>query len=263
MWPSGRRHFPAKEAYGLKPVSRVRIPPSPPELSSTTFNDVQKAVQNIVFARLFCFLVFFGVHLHPKHLLVDLLVQLTAKTTDTNKMPLTDTACRTTKPDTKPKKLSDGHGMFLLVQPNGAKYWRLAYRFDGKQKILALGVYPETSLAEAREKRTAARKHLASGVDPADAKRKEKQSEALTRGNTFELIAREWHGIKKLSLTDAYATNVLHRLECDVFPTIGNRAISELEAPDILSAIGRLWTSASFPKQKSYKLFWYFNLVSL
>jgi integrase len=152
-------------------------------------------------------------------------------------MPLTDTACKNTKPDAKPRKLSDGGGMFLLIHPNGSKYWRLAYRFAGKQKLLALGVYPDISLADARARRDQARKLLATGIDPSDAKRKEKRIDALNRENTFEAVAREWHDNKKLSLTPSYAENVLHRLESDIFPLLGNRPISEIEAPDLLDAL--------------------------
>ncbi|HJV81346.1 tyrosine-type recombinase/integrase [Noviherbaspirillum sp.] len=152
-------------------------------------------------------------------------------------MPLTDTACKNTKPDAKPRKLSDGGGMFLLIHPNGSKYWRLAYRFAGKQKLLALGVYPEITLADARARRDQARKLLAAGIDPSEAKRKEKRIDALNRENTFEAVAREWHDNKKLSLTPSYAENVLHRLEADIFPLLGTRPISEIEAPDLLDAL--------------------------
>jgi integrase len=152
-------------------------------------------------------------------------------------MPLTDTACKNAKPDAKPRKLSDGGGMFLLLHPNGSKYWRLAYRFAGKQKLLALGVYPEVTLADARAKRDQARKLLVNGVDPSDAKRKEKQIDAINRDNTFEAVAREWHNNKKQSLTAPYAANVLLRLEADIFPLLGNRPVAEIEALDVLHAL--------------------------
>ncbi|EKZ5664294.1 DUF4102 domain-containing protein, partial [Klebsiella aerogenes] len=102
-------------------------------------------------------------------------------------MALTDIKVRTTKPSDKPFKLTDGQGMHLLINPNGSKYWRLQYRFDGKQKVLALGVYPMVSLGEARRKRDEAKKLVSDGIDPsAD---KIEQSEALT----FEAVARDWH----------------------------------------------------------------------
>lgn len=130
--------------------------------------------------------------------------------------------------------------MYLEIKPNGAKYWRLAYRFDGKQKLLAFGVYPEVTLSEARAKRAAARKLLADDIDPAEAKRKEKQSETLGRKNTFEPIAREWHENWKTNLTPAYAAEVLHRIEADVFPTLGNRAIADITTPDMLEVLRKV-----------------------
>ena len=112
-------------------------------------------------------------------------------------MALTDIKVRTTKPSDKPFKLTDGHGMHLLINPNGSKYWRLQYRFDGKQKVLALGVYPMVSLGEARRKRDEAKKLVSDGIDPSEKKKADKieQSEALT----FEAVARDWHTACKSS----------------------------------------------------------------
>ena len=102
-------------------------------------------------------------------------------------MPLTDTAIRNAKPAEKAAKLSDGGGLFLLIQPGGTKLWRLAYRFAGKQKLLAFGVYPTISLSTARAQRDAARKHLADGIDPAVQRKLEKQAKVVT----FRLVADE------------------------------------------------------------------------
>lgn len=107
-------------------------------------------------------------------------------------MALTDIKVRTSKPTEKQYKLTDANGMHLLVHTNGSKYWRLQYRFGGKQKMLALGVYPEVSLADARARRDEARKQLANGVDPSENK-KAVQMEQEQEAITFEVAAREWH----------------------------------------------------------------------
>jgi hypothetical protein len=107
-------------------------------------------------------------------------------------MPLSDTAIKNAKPKDKPYKLTDEKGMFLLVNPNGSKYFRLDYRFDGKRKTLALGVYPEISLKQAREKRDDAKQQIANGIDPNDNKKAIKLSKADNAANSFEVLAREW-----------------------------------------------------------------------
>lgn len=102
-------------------------------------------------------------------------------------MLINDTVIRNTKPAEKPRKLFDGGGLFLLVQPNGSRWWRLKYRFDGVEKTLSLGVYPEVSLKQARERREAFRKQIADGIDPSTVRKAEKRA----RANTFEAVARE------------------------------------------------------------------------
>ena len=109
-------------------------------------------------------------------------------------MPLTVTAIRNAKPKSKPYKLSDSGGLFLLVRPNGGKWWRYKYRFLGKEKLLALGSYPEIGLAEAREYHLQARKTLAAGRDPGEVKKEAKRQVAIKAENNFEAIAREYHG---------------------------------------------------------------------
>src|SRR5215203_4862493 len=123
---------------------------------------------------------------------------------DTN-MPLTDTKCRNAKGQNKPRKLSDGGGLHLLVNPDGAKYWRLAYRWHGKQRTLALGVYPAVGLAEARAAREDAKRTLAANVDPSVMKRERKRAGKLASGNTFEAVAREWHDNWKDARAPYYA----------------------------------------------------------
>lgn len=155
-------------------------------------------------------------------------------------MPLTDTACKNARSKEKPYKLADAHGLYLEVQPNGAKYWRLKYRFGGKEKRLAVGVYPETSLQFARDKRYQARKLLDAGIDPAQARREEKRQANLNSQNTFEAIAREWHNVNIGKWTPRHGADVLHRLEMDVFPVVGMRPIADLDAPDMLEVLRRV-----------------------
>lgn len=150
-------------------------------------------------------------------------------------MALTDIKVRTTKPSDKPFKLTDGQGMHLLINPNGSKYWRLQYRFGGKQKVLALGVYPMVSLGEARRKRDEAKKLVSDGIDPSEKKKADKieQSEALT----FEAVARDWHTACKRKWSDSHSERVLKSMEDGLFTAIGKRKISELNTRDLIAPI--------------------------
>ena len=149
-------------------------------------------------------------------------------------MPLSDVACRNSKPGAKPKKISDGGGLFLLVQPTGGKLWRLSYRFDRKQKTLALGAYPIVSLGEARRRRDTAKEMLAKGLDPGEAKKDVKRAAKLAALNSFESIAREWFAARRPGWTPGYADRLLRRLEADVLPAIGSRPITAIEPPELL-----------------------------
>lgn len=150
-------------------------------------------------------------------------------------MALTDIKVRTTKPSDKPFKLTDGQGMHLLINPNGSKYWRLQYRFGGKQKVLALGVYPMVSLGEARRKRDEAKKLVFDGIDPSEKKKADKieHSEALT----FEAVARDWHTACKRKWSDSHSERVLKSMEDGLFTAIGKRKISELNTRDLIAPI--------------------------
>lgn len=150
---------------------------------------------------------------------------------------LSDAAVRNAKPKSKPYKIADGEGLFLLVMPNGSKYWRLKYFFDGKEKTLALGVYPDIALADARDRRAQAKKLLANGADPSKAKKHAKHLASLNAANTFEAIAREWYDQKKHEWSPKTAGMVLDRLERHILPKLSQRPISEINAPEILAVL--------------------------
>lgn len=152
-------------------------------------------------------------------------------------MALSDTAIRNTKPADKPVKMTDGDGLYLLVQPSGAKWWRFDYRFAGKRKTLSMGVYPDVSLKQAREKREDARKLVAAGIDPSE-HRKATKDEAV--GNTFEAVAREWYSKQVTVIKTSTAEKLLRRLEGDVFPFIGAQPIDQITAPEVLTVIKRI-----------------------
>jgi integrase len=157
-----------------------------------------------------------------------------------NTVFLNDKKVRNAKPGINQAKLFDGDGLFLLITPSGGKWWRFKYRFDGKEKTLSFGTYPEVSLADAREKRYAARKQVAAGVDPGELRKSSKAAKATVSENSFENVAREWHSkfIKTWSAT--HAQHVLERLAKDVFPWIGARPIGEIKAPELLTVLRRI-----------------------
>lgn len=147
-------------------------------------------------------------------------------------MALVDTALRGLKPQEKPKKYSDGGGLHLLVNPNGSKLWRLAYRFDGKQKTLAFGAYPKVTLADARALRERAKKALADGIDPAKHTNIDK-----TDHDTFEAIGREWLNSQEPIWAPKYAPQVFRQFERDVFPALGDRPVDAIEASEVLKVL--------------------------
>ncbi len=155
-------------------------------------------------------------------------------------MPLTDTAIRSAKPSDKAVKLSDEKGLFLLIHPNGSKYWRQKYRYNGKEKTLAHGVYPDVGLKDARERRDAARKLLADGIDPGENRKVQKSAKVERAANSFEVIAREWYSKNRVSWAVSHADKIIARLENDVFPWLGGKAIAEITAPDVLSVLRRI-----------------------
>lgn len=155
-------------------------------------------------------------------------------------MPLNDKQCKAASTQGKAKKIFDGGGMYLDVRPNGSKYWRLKYRFHGTEKLLALGVYPDVSLGEAREKRAEAKRKLKDGVDPSLHKKEQKIRAKENTKNTFEIIAIEWLENRKAVITDKHARTTLGRLEKDVFPYIGSYPMSEITPPLLLEVIRKV-----------------------
>lgn len=151
-------------------------------------------------------------------------------------MALTDTAIKKAQATDKLQKLSDGGGLQLHIATTGGKLWRWAYRFDGKQKTMALGIYPAVSLAQARERRNDAAKVLTVGVDPMAQKKADRQAKATANENNFEAVAREWWAHWKHARTsDHHVDQTLRRLVADVFPAIGTRPIAEIEAPELVA----------------------------
>lgn len=164
-------------------------------------------------------------------------------------MALSDPSCKNAKPKEKPYKLADEKGMFLLVNPNGSKYFRLKYRFLGKEKVLALGVYPDTSLKDARIKRDEAREQIAKGIDPGDIrkevksvkKKKIENQKRLEAGlpiiNSFEHITRDWLVSIEHRVTGRTYIKKVRNFELHVFPLIGNMAVQEIKSPHIYDVV--------------------------
>jgi len=150
-------------------------------------------------------------------------------------MPLTDAAIRAAKPAEKPRKLFDGEGLYLEIAPSGGKWWRLKYRWAGREKRLSLGTYPEVTLLEARRRRDDAKRMLADGADPSAERRSQKMAANAAAGNTFEAVARAWHASWKRTRTEKHAAQVLRRLELDVFPRLGSLPITAIKAPDLVA----------------------------
>ena len=149
-------------------------------------------------------------------------------------MALTDVKIRNAKHSGKPVKLTDGAGMYLLLHPNGSKYWRMQFRFAGKQKTCALGVYPAISLSEARVLRDEARKLIAQGIDPSAKKQEDKLENS--GAFTFEIVARQWHASNK-KWSEEYKGKILRTLETYLFPVIGQRHVADLKTRDLLIPI--------------------------
>ncbi|SHM20204.1 Integrase [Nitrosospira sp. Nsp11] len=154
-------------------------------------------------------------------------------------MKLNDMAVRKAKPEAKPYKMADGGGMYLEVMPNGSKYWRFKYRFGGKEKRLAFGVYPDVPLSLARSRRDDARKLLANEVDPGIVKQQSKSASRENAANSFEAVAREWFAKFSPQWAPSHADKIIRRLENDAFPWIGSKPIADITPPQLLAVIRR------------------------
>jgi len=161
-------------------------------------------------------------------------------------MPLSAVAIRNAKPGTKPRRLYDSGGLYLEVAPTGGRWWRFAYRYGGKRKLLSLGVFPDVSLVDARERRDEARKLLASGVDPSAHRKAEKRAAILRDANSFEAVGREWYGKQSAVWTARHADDVLRRLESNLFPELGDRPIAEITAPELLAAVRKVESRGAY-----------------
>ena len=155
-------------------------------------------------------------------------------------MPLNARQVDTTKPKEKPYKLADGGGLYLQVHTNGSKYWRMKYRFAGKEKKLSFGTYPDVSLSDARTKRDEARKILANGSDPGEVKKAEQLAKKLAVDNTFESIATEWLKAKSSGWSEDYADYVRRILENNIYPYLGSRPIKDIKPLELLAALQRI-----------------------
>ena len=155
-------------------------------------------------------------------------------------MTLTDTKIRNTMPGKRPKKFFDERGLYLEVSPAGGKWWRLKYRFDGKEKRLSLGVYPDVSLKDARDRRDEARKLLANGIDPSEYRKAQKSAHADRAVNSFEVVTREWFAKHSPTWAVSHSKRLIRLFERDIFPWIGKRPIAEITGPEILTIVRRI-----------------------
>lgn len=168
-------------------------------------------------------------------------------------MKLNARLVKETKPQEKNYKLSDGGGLYLLVTPNGSRYWRLKYRVAGKEKLLSVGVYPEVSLADARATRDEAKRLIKAGGDPSENKRQEKQARHGGVGNTFEQIAREWYQGRYDRWSESYRTEMLSTFEHDVFSYIGHRPINEIKPLELMAVLAKLEKRGATEKMRKVR----------
>lgn len=157
------------------------------------------------------------------------------------------------KPREKAYKLADGAGLYLEVVPSGSRYWRMKYRFNGKEKRLAFGVYPAVSLAQARALRDEAKKKLAEGIDPSFAKKEEKLVRDVQLNNTFQAVALEWHGTKVNRWSEGYASDIIEAFNKDIFPYIGQQPVNEIKPLVLLNVLRRMESRGATEKAKKVR----------
>lgn len=155
-------------------------------------------------------------------------------------MPLTNIEIQRARPGAKPRRLFDGGGLYPEVSPSGGKLWRQKYRYNGKEKRLAIGIYPAVSLAAARKRRDAARELLANDIDPGVHRKVQKAARVERAANSFEIVAREWFAKHLPSWTDSHADKIIKRLENGVFPWLGDQPIVDISAPELLKVLRRV-----------------------
>lgn len=160
---------------------------------------------------------------------------------------------RRAKPEVKSYTLGDTLGLSLLIEPNGSKSWRFRYRFAGKPKMISLGVYPMVSLAEARAKRDEARKLVSEGKNPSEVRREQKL--ALKEGgeNTFEALAREWHGVKSARWSKGYASDIMEAFKNDIFPYVGTRTVGEIKPLELLNVLRKIEKRGALEKMRKVR----------
>jgi integrase len=155
-------------------------------------------------------------------------------------MSLTATSVRNAKAGKKTVKLFDERGLYLEISPSGGKWWRLKYRFAGREKRLSLGVYPDVSLKDARDRRDAARKLLADGIDPSENRKSQKSAREDRAANSFEMVAREWIAKYSPSWAKSHSDRVIRLFDRDIFPWLGGRPVAEIVAPELLAVLRRI-----------------------
>lgn len=157
------------------------------------------------------------------------------------------------KPRDKAYKLADGAGLYLEVVPSGSRYWRMKYRFNGKEKRMAFGVYPAVSLAQARALRDEAKKKLAEGIDPSFAKKEEKLVRDVQLNNTFQAVALEWHSTKVSRWSEGYASDIIEAFNKDIFPYIGQQPVNEIKPLVLLNVLRRMESRGATEKAKKVR----------
>lgn len=153
----------------------------------------------------------------------------------------------------KAYKLADGAGLYLEVVPSGSRYWRMKYRFNGKEKRMAFGVYPAVSLAQARALRDEAKKKLAEGIDPSFAKKEEKLVRDVQLNNTFQAVALEWHGTKVSRWSEGYASDIIEAFNKDIFPYIGQLPVNDIKPLVLLNVLRRMENRGATEKAKKVR----------
>lgn len=167
-------------------------------------------------------------------------------------MALSDAKVKAAKPKERRYKITDEKSMFLLVAPNGSKYWQLKYRYNNKEKILQIGTYPDTSLADARKERDSARSLIAQGIDPMSQRKAEKAAKLIACANSFDAVATEWLA-KRGPKSESGDARLKRILEKDLSPAIGSRPISEITPPELLSALRKIEARGAFETAKKAK----------